>query len=314
LQVYEVIYLQYFFKGGVILKIGKVEITKQDKLLFENPDYSKKDIAEYYSKIWKNMKLHMIGYPVTLQRFPNGIKEKGFYQKNASDYFPKWLDRVEIQGHGDTLTSYPLCNDVDSLVYLVNQGTITFHTWLSSTHDLEKPDKIIFDLDPPKDDLSMILEAAFDIKEELENLHLKPFVMTTGSTGLHIITPIKPEYNFEQIKEFAKKVAYHVTKNNEDKYTTEQRKDRRDGKIFIDILRNAKGQTGVCPYSLRPISGAPVATPLDWNELAKKDFDSQKYNIKNIFRRLGQIDDPWKDFKKSSVSIADGIKYLKNLS
>ncbi len=296
------------------MKIGRVEITKKDKLLFKDPNYSKQDIAEYYEKIWPYMNFYIIGYPVTLQRFPNGIDEEGFYQKNASDYFPSWIDKVEIKGREDNKTNYPLCNDLDSLIYLVNQGTITFHTWLSSTHDLDKPDKIIFDLDPPEDDFSLLVEAAFNVKKELENLNLSPFAMTTGSKGLHIVTPIKPEYNFDQVKEFSKKVAYHITKNERDKYTIEQRKENRDGKIFLDILRNTKGQTGVCPYSLRPLNGGPVATPLSWDELSKKDFDSQKYKIKNIFRRLGQIEDPWKNYKKSSASIADGIKYLKNLS
>jgi len=296
------------------MKIGRVEITKKDKILFKNPDYSKKDVAEYYEKIWPHMDFYIIGCPVTLQRFPNGIDEKGFYQKNASDYFPSWLDKLEVEGRDKNKTNYPMCNSLDSLIYLVNQGTITFHTWLSSTHDLENPDKIIFDLDPPEDDFSLVVEAAMDVKEELENLKLKPFVMTTGSKGLHIISPIKPEYNFDQVKEFTKKVAYHIIKNNENKYTTEQRKESRGGKIFLDILRNTKGQTGVCPYSLRPIEGAPIATPLTWNELSKGNFDAQKYKINNIFRRLGQIEDPWKDYKKSAVSIADGIKYLKNLS
>jgi len=296
------------------MKIGRVEITKKDKLLFKDPNYSKQDIAEYYEKIWPYMNFYIIGYPVTLQRFPNGIDEEGFYQKNASDYFPSWIDKVEIKGREDNKTNYPLCNDLDSLIYLVNQGTITFHTWLSSTHDLDKPDKIIFDLDPPEDDFSLLVEAAFNVKKELKNLNLSPFAMTTGSKGLHIVTPIKPEYNFDQVKEFSKKVAYHITKNERDKYTIEQRKENRDGKIFLDILRNTKGQTGVCPYSLRPLNGGPVATPLSWDELSKKDFDSQKYKIKNIFRRLGQIEDPWKNYKKSSASIADGIKYLKNLS
>ena len=296
------------------MKIGKVEVTKKNKLLFKNPDYSKQDIAKYYQKIWSYMNFYIIGYPVTLERYPNGIDEKGFYQKNASDYFPDWMDKVEVDGREDNKTNYPLCNDLDSLIYLVNQGTITFHTWLSSTHDLDNPDKIIFDLDPPEDDFSLIVESAFDVKKELENLNLRPFVMTTGSKGLHILTPVKPDYNFHQIKEFAKKVAYHITKKNPDKYTTEQRKDNRDGKIFLDILRNARGQTGVCPYSLRPISGAPIATPLSWDELSKKNFNSQKYTMKNIFRRLGQIEDPWKDYKKSSSSITDGVKYLKNLT
>src|SRR6056297_92062 len=296
------------------MKIGRVEITKKNKLLFKDPNYSKQDIAEYYEKIWPYMNFYIIGYPVTLQRFPNGIDEEGFYQKNASDYFPSWIDKVEIKGREDNKTNYPLCNDLDSLIYLVNQGTITFHTWLSSTHDLDKPDKIIFDLDPPEDDFSLLVEAAFNVKKELENLNLSPFAMTTGSKGLHIVTPIKPEYNFDQVKEFSKKVAYHITKNERDKYTIEHRKENRDVKIFLDILRNTKGQTGVCPYSLRPLNGGPVATPLSWDELSKKDFDSQKYKIKNIFRRLGQIEDPWKNYKKSSASIADGIKYLKNLS
>lgn len=295
------------------MKIGNIEITNQDKLLFNNPDFSKKHIAEYYKKIWPYMKFYIIGYPVTLQRFPNGIEEKGFYQKNASDYFPEWLDRVSVEGVEST-TNYPLCNDEDSLIYLVNQGTISFHTWLSSTSDLDKPDRIIFDLDPPEDDSSLVVEAAYDVKKELENLNLNPFVMTTGSKGLHIITPIKTEYNYDQVKEFAKKVSYHITKVNPDQYTVEQRKDSRNGKIFIDILRNTKGQTGICPYSLRPIKGAPIATPLSWDELSKNDFNSKKYTIKNIFRRLGQIEDPWKEYKKSSVSIADGVKYLKNLS
>ncbi len=185
------------------------------------------------------------------------------------------------------------CSVEASLVYLVDQGCVSFHTWLSKGSRLEKPDRIVFDLDPPSEDTSPVLEAAKQLKGRLEARGLVPFVMSTGSRGLHVVVPIVPERSFEEVRGFAHCVATDLAEEYPEAFTTEVRKKERSGRVFIDYLRNAYGQTTVAPYSVRAIEGAPVATPLDWSELSGQHFDPRAYTVKNMFRRLGQKQDPW---------------------
>jgi bifunctional non-homologous end joining protein LigD len=191
----------------------------------------------------------------------------------------------------------------DDLLYLANQGTLVFHSWLSQKQNVNKPDKLIFDLDPPKNSGFQIVKfAAYKLRDIFTKNKLNPFVMTTGSKGLHVIIPIKPKHDFDKVREFAKKTAEELADKYPDKLTTEVRKEKRKARILLDYLRNAFGQTGVAPYSLRAIKNAPIATPLDWAELPSLN-DPQKYNISNIFKRLGQKSDPWENIYKKAKDL-----------
>lgn len=298
------------------MKIGKhdIEITHGDKVLFPDNNITKQDVVDYYNKISKWMLPHIKDRLLTLQRFPNGISKAGFYQKDRSDYFPSWIKSKEIKKEGGKVDQL-ICNDRATLVYLANQGTITFHIWLSKVKAIDCPDKLIFDLDPPGNDFAIVKKAAYKFKDFMENeMDMSVFLMTTGSKGLHVVAPLKAKDDFDTVRAFARNISTYLAKKYPDDYTVEIRKDKRKGRLFLDYLRNAYAQTGVAPYSIRAIKGAPVATPITWSDLKKKGFNSQSYNINNIFKRLSSLSvDPWEGFSKKAKSISKAVKRLDKI-
>jgi bifunctional non-homologous end joining protein LigD len=289
-----------------------VEISNPDKLIFPKDKITKLDLIKYYEKISKTILPHIKGRPITMHRFPDGIRKDGFYQKNVLDYFPKWLSTVRVDTENGK-TEHVLCEDKATLAYLANQACITPHVWLSKTRSLYKPDKLVFDLDPPNDDFDLVIFAAKKTKQLLDELNLISFVMTTGSSGLHVVVPLDRTFDFDQSRSFAEKVAKTLEKQFNDKLTTEIRKSKRRNRLFIDYLRNSYGQTSVAPYAVRAFDGAPVATPLDWHELNKKDLNSRFYNINNIFNRLRQKPDPWEKIFDFSKSLKKAKKKLEDM-
>lgn len=270
------------------MEIAQVEISNPEKVIFPQKKITKSDMAAYYDKIAERMLPYMKDRPLTLQRFPNGIDQAGFYQKNAADYFPDFIKTVEIETEEGSNTQI-VCNDKRSLLYLVNQGTVSFHIWLSRKDKIRQPDKVVFDLDPPENGFEKVKEAAKVVRNYLRRHKKEPELMTTGQSGLHLYYGIRRGKDFDEIKKEARKVAEEVTRLRPDLLTTKIRKDQREGKIFVDYLRNAYAQTAVCPFSLRPNEEAGIATPLQWEELSKLESASY-YNLENIFRRLGQLD------------------------
>lgn len=286
-----------------------IDISNEEKLLFPNDNITKGALIKYYEKISQTILLHLKDRPITMHRFPNGINKKGFIQQNVSDYFPKWIPTIRVKKKKGTI-SHVMCQNKATLVYLANQACITTHVWLSKKNSLNRPDKLIFDLDPPNDDFEIVKFAAKKTKELLDELKLDSFVMTTGSSGLHVVVPIK-DVTFDESRTFARNVAKVLEKKHKEKFTTKHRKEKRRNRLFIDYLRNSYGQTSVAPYSLRPIDGAPVATPLDWKELDKKQMNSKYYNINNIFKRLKNKSDPWIKLYRHSKSLREARKILQ---
>lgn len=268
------------------MEIDSVEISHPDRIIFPKKKITKADMATYYDKVADHMLPYLKDRPLTLQRFPGGIEAAGFYQKSISDYFPDYIKTVEIETEEGSNTQI-ICNDKKSLLYLVNQGTVSFHIWLSRKDKIRQPDKIIFDLDPPEDSFDKVKEAAKVLRSYLKKQKKDPQLMTTGQSGVHLYYSVRRGKDFDEIKKEARKVAEEVTKLRPDLLTTKIRKDQREGKIFVDYLRNAYAQTAVCPFSLRPNEEAGIATPIEWEELSKLESASF-YNIDNIFRRLGQ--------------------------
>lgn len=296
------------------IKVGKytVNITHPDKVIFPDPGISKQEVIDYYKDIAPIMLPYLKDRPLSMQRFVDGIESEGFYQKEAAEYFPSYIKRVAIPKEGG-IVHYAVVNNAASLVYLANQLVITFHVWLSKTSHLHKPDHMIFDLDPSGSDFSMIRETALRLKKLLENIGLVPFVMTTGSRGLHVLVPLKPQEKYDMVREFAKNIASLLVEYDPVHTTVEVRKEKRDGKIFIDYLRNGFTATGVCPYSVRPRPGAPVATPLEWDEVSKTSLRPDEWNIKNIGKRLATKGDPWKNMPKYARSLKKARKKLETL-
>ena len=287
------------------MKVGdrEIELSNTDKLLFKESHISKGDLIDYYEKISDIMLQHIKNRPLIMHRFPNGIDEEGFYQQEASDYFPDWIDTLSVEKKEGGTVKHVLCNNKEILVYLANQACITPHTWLSKAKNVKKPDKIVFDLDPPDGKTALIVKGANILKGILDEKGLTAFLMTTGSRGIHVVVPIHAELVFDKVRAFARDIAETTAQKNQDIPTTEQRKNKRKGRIFIDYLRNSFGQSSVAPYAVRSLKNAPVATPLDWDELSQKDFDARKYTMNNIFQRLGNKKDPWKNFDSKANSI-----------
>lgn len=291
------------------------EISKRDKTFFPKNGYTKGDLIDYYDKISDKILPYMKDRPLTMVRFPNGINDKKFFQKDAPDYFPDWIGLKSIKKQEDGKTKYVICNNKATLIYLANQACITPHLWLSKKDKLDYPDKMIFDLDPSDNDFNKVKSAAKKMKKFLEDdFGLPLYIMTTGSRGLHIIIPLKRIENFDRIRKFAQSIAQFLANKYPKEMTVEVRKDKRNKKLFIDTARNAFGQTSVTPYSVRPIEGAPIATPIDWKELNKSSLNAQSYNIKNIFKRLGKKEDPWVDMKRRTISISNYQKRISELT
>ena len=288
----------------------RIDIKRGDKVLFPNSEISKRDLVDYYSRIAPQMLPHMEERPLTLRRFPDGIEKCGFFQKEAPDYYPDWIERIWVntaKGGQDMVNG----NSVGTLAYVANQGTVELHIGLSRLPDLDFPDQIIFDLDPPgRGDFEVVRRAAQHTHALCEELHLPSFLKTTGSKGLHVVIPIEPEYSFDVVRNFARNFAQILVDRYPDLYTLEHRINKRGGKLYLDVLRNGTGQTAIAPYSVRALPGAPIATPLDWNELSGKGLKSDSYNLGNIFRRLSQKDDPWDDFQRQSILLSDHLDQL----
>ncbi|MFP4345160.1 MAG: non-homologous end-joining DNA ligase [Anaerolineales bacterium] len=289
------------------IKIGgqTVQLSSLDKMLFPGIGLTKGEMIDYYRRIGEIMVPHMRRRPITMQQFPKGIDAGGFYRKEVPDHFPDWLDRVEVpvEEEGGEEQPQVVCNDVATLVYLANQNCVTFHVWLSRAGKLDYPDKLIFDLDPPTEAFEPIRRAAFDLRDLMEEVGLVPYVMTTGSRGLHVVAPLDRSADFDTVRAVARAMAQVLVDRQPDRLTLEMSKAERGDRVFLDYLRNSYAQHGVAPYSLRPKPGAPIATPLDWEELRDKEIKSQSYTVDNIFRRLGQKADPWRDFYDDACSI-----------
>ncbi len=278
------------------MKQYKFDISNPDKVLFPGSGFIKKDILEYYERISDHILPHLKNRPLMMQRFPDGIENDGFYQKNASDYFPDWIETIELSKEDGTV-NHVLCNNTDTLLYLVNQGTIAFHTWLSTTEVVSNPDKLIIDLDPSQK-FSQVRKAARALRDILEKFSITSFLMTTGSRGLHIVIPLDSNEDFDASRKAGRIIGRYACRINPEIFTMETYKKDRDGKLYFDIQRNAWAQTAITPYSLRPRDGAPVATPIDWDEAGDTNLKSDKYTLKNIFRRLAQKESSWKSFNR----------------
>lgn len=284
----------------------EIVLSKPDKELFPEAGITKSGVNDYYRKIWKYVKPYAEDRPMVLQRFPDGIDEEGFFQKKVPVYFPEWIDTIEVDVKKENAKEdYVNCNSEETIVYLSNQACLTMHVWLSKKKDLDKPDRMAFDFDPADDDFEKVRKAALTLKELLNSGNIPCFPMTTGSRGLHVIIPLKAENDFDEVRELASQIAEKVAEKDKKTFTTETSKKKRKNRVFIDYLRNAYGQTTVLPYSLRALAEAPVAVPLGWDEVNDKDLQPRKYNIKNVFRRLSQKQDPWKDMYKDVPGLDD---------
>ena len=283
-----------------------VKITHPHKILFPEDGISKGELVEYYQRIAPRMVPYLRGRPLSMQRYPGGIEAHGFFQQKAADYFPDWIHRATLAKEGGRIT-HVVCDNAATLVYLANQDMITPHVWLSRTDQLNNPDQMVFDLDPSGADFSSVKAAALGVKRLLEGMAMPVFVKTTGSRGLHVCVPLDRKENFDTVRAFARSLADELVSQAPDQWTTEQRKDKRHSRVFIDTNRNAYGQTIAPAYAVRARPGAPVSVPLAWDELERRDLRPDRWTVRNIFEKLESCEDPWKNFFKVKAHAAHRI-------
>ncbi len=292
----------------------EIDISDRDKVFFPEANLTKGDLIDYYADIAEVMLPHIQRYPVSVQRFPDGLKGEGWYAKDAPDYFPDWIERVNFPKKEGGSFEAPIVRGKAGLVYLADQAVITLHTYLSRTDDLEHPDKMVYDLDPPEgtEDYAKVREAALSVRDLMTELNLNSWVQTTGSKGFHVIVPLDRSWGFDAVKDFADKAALVLVRRNEAKFTQEHRIKKREGKIYLDTYRNTYGATAVAPYALRARPQASVATPVTWDEV-EGGADPRDWTIKNILNRLGQKDDPWSGMMRHAQSLSSRQEVLKEL-
>jgi bifunctional non-homologous end joining protein LigD len=290
----------------------RFEVSRPEKVMFPDAGITKGDLVAYYERVAGAMLPHVRGRPVSMQRFPDGIEGHGFFHKDVPGHFPDWVERVKVGKRGGTVT-HAVTRNARTLAYLANQACITPHVWLSRSDRLDCPDRMVFDLDPATGDFGAVRRAARLTGALLEELGLAPFAMTTGSKGLHVWVPLRRREVFEEMRAFARDVARLLADRHSDELTTEQRKAKRDGRIFLDVGRNAYAQTAVPPYAVRPRPGAPVATPLHWDELSDSKLRPDRWNVRSLFRRLSRKGDPWADIGSHARQVSGARKRLDRI-
>ncbi len=269
----------------------ELSISNPDKVLFPADGITKAEMVRYYRRIAPLLVRHSPGRPVALHRFPDGIGQGGFFQKQVGTHFPDWIPRVELTTR-DGSTEFVVIQDEATIVYLAGQGVLVFHTLFSRAKAAQRPVEVMVDLDPTTTDRGPIRAAAGRLRELFTARGYTPRVKTSGSRGLHVVVDVDLP-DFPAARGLALEVSEQLVAEEPDEFTLEFYKDKRGDRLLLDINRNAYQQHAVAPYSLRALPGAPVAAPLEWAEALSPQWDPQRWTIKNLFRRLAHRNDPW---------------------
>jgi bifunctional non-homologous end joining protein LigD len=279
--------------------VDDVRLSNVDKELYDG--VTKGDVIGYYRAVAEVMLPHLAGRPLVLHRFPDGIDTKGFVQQDVGDHFPDWIPVADLPRRaGEGTVGHVLCEDTATLVYLANQAALELHIWPSTVDKPEHPDRLVVDIDPPDGvEVGELRTIARQVRDLYQKVGLTPYVQATGGRGFHVVAPLDRSADFTFVRELAADLADHLAAAHPDDLTTAQRKQRRGDRVFLDINRNAYGQTFVAPYSLRARPTAPVATPLDWTELGRATPNG--HTITTMPKRLARKKDPWATIGKGAA-------------
>ncbi|NNF67525.1 MAG: DNA ligase D [Gammaproteobacteria bacterium] len=291
-----------------------VPLSNQDKIYWPDDHYSKGDLVNYYRAIAPWILPYLRDRPVVLTRYPDGIDGKSFFQKDAPAFVPDWIRREVVWSeHAQRELHYFVIDDLESLLYIINMGTIPLHIWSSRVATLEQPDWCILDLDPKEAAFSAVVKIARAIQSLCKQIDLPVFVKTSGSTGLHVLIPLGGQCTYDQSRSLAELIAILISRQLPDIATTTRNPAARDGKVYIDFLQNGHGRTLVSPFSVRPLRHAPVSMPLRWHEV-KNASNNQKYHIKNALRRMTALrTDPFLDVLKQKPGLGEALERLSEI-
>ena len=291
-----------------------VPLTHPDKILFPGAGITKADLARSYADVADVMLPWLRDRPVTMVRYPDGLRGERFFQKNASSYFPAWIRRATMGKEGGQV-EHVVCDKPATLVYLANQACIEIHAFTSRADKPGVPDQLVLDFDPPDGErFAEVRQAALRARDLLEHdLGLTTFVRTTGGRGLHVHVPLIRRADFDTVREFTRRASDVLARRYPDAITTEQRKDKRGHRIYADVMRNAYAQTVVASYSLRARPGAAAAVPLSWDEVEDSSLDPGQFTMKAVRARLGSGREPWAAFAGSRRGLGAAGKRLARL-
>ncbi len=289
-----------------------LRFTHLNKMYFPESGIRKRDLLAYYFRVGHLMLPFLKDRPMVLRRYPNGIREKAFFQKEATDSIPDWLPRATVfsEERGGEMP-YVMANNLAALLYLTNLGCIDHNPWSSRAESQDSPDYVFFDLDPtPGTPFSTVLKIARTIHKILNSIQLTSFLKTSGASGFHIFVPLQPQYTYEQTRVFAELVGRMASEELPGLITFERIVRKRPrGKVLMDALQNARGKPLATVYSARAYPGAPVSTPVTPAEL-KKDFSADQWTIKNLDKRLKTVGNLWEDFWKKRQSLSEPLEFL----
>jgi len=288
--------------------IAGVRVTSPDRILFSELGLTKEALARYYDAVSEWILPDLKNRPLSLVRCPQGPDEGCFFQKHIDKAWSSEIERATVpESDGEGI--YAVANSAAALVGLVQKGVIELHVMGATTRALDKPDRVVFDLDPDAGvPWREVIAAARLTRDVLEGAGLETFLKTSGGKGLHVVVPLAPRHDWDEVKEFARAVAQKLADDAPKRFTAKMAKSERTGRIFIDWLRNAPGATTVAVYSVRARKGAPVSTPLHWDELGPR-MRTSAYHAGNVARRLqGLHSDPWKAFRRKSQSLSAAVK------
>ncbi len=268
----------------------RLKLTNLGKILYPESDFTKADVVDYYARIGPIITPHLENRPLTLKRYPNGVDEDYFYEKQCPKYHPKWLETTKVQGEEKTI-NFCMANDLPSLIWVANLASLELHTSLSLSNDIMRPTMIVFDLDPgPPATLLECIEIGLKLRDLLQELGLRSFPKTSGGKGLHVYIPLNTPVTYDQTKPFAHAIAQLMEKRHKKLVTSNMRKDLREGKVFVDWSQNDHHKTTVCAYSLRARPKPTVSAPLEWKECEKalKSKDSSKlvFEAREMLKRV----------------------------
>ncbi|MBC7817427.1 MAG: DNA ligase D [Planctomycetaceae bacterium] len=283
--------------------LQQIKLTHPERVVFPDVGLTKQDLVAYYAEVAPWMLPHVIDRPLSILRCPEGQGGTSFFQKHFGPGMPPALKTIMIQEKEEP-EPYVTIHDLAGLLSLVQVGALEIHPWGSTNDDIEKPDRMIFDLDPDSSvRWTKVVEAAHEVRDRLRKLGLESFAKMTGGKGLHVIVPLQRRHTWPEVKKFSKAVAVQLAADSPSQYTASMSKAARHGRIYVDYVRNGRGATAVAPYSTRNRPGAPVAAPVTWKEVSAAS-DPSGFTVENISDRLASLrKDPWEDLRKTRQSL-----------
>ena len=294
---------------GMEVATRRIKFTNRSKVFWPGTDFTKGELLDYYEMVADMMLPQIAGRPIHMLRYPNGIEGKHFYQRHVPEHAPDWIDTVEL-GPEDHRERFVVCSNRESILYLINLGSIDLHPWMSRAEQPDHPTYCVIDIDAKQSDFTVSIKAAKAIGKVLSGIEIESFIKTSGGTGLHVVIPIEPRYSYDQSRMFAETISRIVAMQHPDSFTVERNPNQRGRRVYLDYLQNARGQTVVAPYVVRPRIGAPVSMPIQWDEVSSSIAPSD-FTLRTAPARIEVMGDIFRGVVEKRQSLEAPIENLE---